>query len=61
MPLKEIYVMHICNMNIISTRHKASSRDICHWKNAHIKDYIVEGSKAYIDTTLLSQHDIFSN
>jgi hypothetical protein len=34
--------MYACNVNVISIRYEASSRDTYHWKNAQSKNTILK-------------------
>jgi len=40
-----IIFMYACNVNVISIRYEASSRDTYHWKNALSKNTIVNPEK----------------
>jgi hypothetical protein len=40
-----IIFMYICNANVFSTRHEASSRDTYHWKNAQSKNIMLKAQK----------------
>jgi hypothetical protein len=40
-----IIFMYTCNVNVILTRYKTSSRDTYHWKNAQSNNIILKAKK----------------